>query len=135
MLQVSGTNEDQFWRYVSSMTDRIESDLTELRDPIGLCATCRHARVVQSSHGSTFYLCRLAESDPRFSKYPRLPVLRCAGYEAADDAEDAVSHPKPGTDLSHPKTGTVSSHQKTGTVSSHQKTGTVSSHPKTGTVS
>ena len=90
------------------MTDRFEFDLAGLRDPIGLCATCRYVRVVQSSHGSTFYLCRLAESDPRFSKYPRLPVLRCSGYEAIEDPEDAASRQKPGTVSSHPKTGTIS---------------------------
>ena len=71
------------------MTDRANSNFTGLRDPIGLCATCCHARVVQSSHGSTFYLCRLADIDPRFDKYPRLPVLRCAGYEHTEEAEDA----------------------------------------------
>jgi len=37
--------------------------------------------VVESARGSAFYLCRLAERDARFSKYPRLPVLTCAGYE------------------------------------------------------
>jgi len=51
-------------------------------DP-GLCATCRHARVVRSDRGSVFYRCLLAATDPRFSKYPPLPVLRCAGYEAS----------------------------------------------------
>jgi hypothetical protein len=38
--------------------------------------------VVESDRGSIFYLCRLSFSDPEFPKYPRLPVLRCAGYEA-----------------------------------------------------
>ena len=70
------------------MTDRADSNFADVRDPIGLCASCRHARVVHSSRGSTFYLCRLAETDPRFSKYPRLPVLRCAGCEPASEAED-----------------------------------------------
>jgi hypothetical protein len=46
----------------------------------GLCATCAHHQLVSSSKGSTFYLCRLAETDPRFRKYPALPVLACAGY-------------------------------------------------------
>src|SRR5512136_994732 len=72
-----------------SMTQRADFNLAGLRDPIGLCATCRHARVVHSSHGSTFYLCRLAEIDPRFDKYPRLPVLRCAGYARAEEAGDS----------------------------------------------
>jgi hypothetical protein len=29
-------------------------------------------------------LCQLSLSDPRFTKYPRLPVLSCKGYKNAD---------------------------------------------------
>lgn len=54
-------------------------------DPVGLCRTCVHARVIQSARGSTFYLCRLSETDPRFDKYPRLPVVRCNGYVQEED--------------------------------------------------
>ena len=70
------------------MTDRTGFNFDGLRDPIGLCAACRHARLVQSARGSTFYLCRLAESNPRYARYPRLPVLRCAGYETAEETGD-----------------------------------------------
>lgn len=45
-----------------------------------LCAECVHARRIESSHGSVFYLCELSHTDPRFPKYPRLPVLSCDGY-------------------------------------------------------
>lgn len=51
--------------------------------PPGLCATCRHSRVIVARGGSTFRLCRLAEHDPRFAKYPRLPVEVCRGYASA----------------------------------------------------
>jgi hypothetical protein len=51
------------------------------RDRVGLCSSCTHAAIVSSSRGSTFYLCRLAETDPRFSRYPTLPVLACEGYQ------------------------------------------------------
>lgn len=47
----------------------------------GLCATCSHVQMVMSSKGSTFYMCRLSETDPRFRRYPALPVLACTGYE------------------------------------------------------
>ncbi len=60
------------------MTDRGERPAT---DRVGLCASCAHVEVVSSSKGSTFYLCRLAETDPRFRKYPVLPVITCAGYQ------------------------------------------------------
>ncbi len=48
---------------------------------IGLCENCRHAQVITTSRGSMFYRCTLADVDPRFVKYPRLPVLSCPGYE------------------------------------------------------
>jgi len=51
----------------------------------GLCANCRHVRRVQSDRGSVFVRCELALRDARFEKYPRLPVLVCAGYERRDD--------------------------------------------------
>ena len=71
------------------MTDQSVSISDGVRDPIGLCASCRHARIVHSSRGGAFYLCRLAETDPRFPKYPRLPVLQCARYAPAEEAEDS----------------------------------------------
>lgn len=66
-------------------------DLGDMRSPsqerVGLCASCRNVQVIESARGSTFYLCRLAAVDAAFPKYPRLPVLRCAGYEAAAQQE------------------------------------------------
>jgi hypothetical protein len=47
----------------------------------GLCSQCQHARLIESSKGSIFLLCELSKTDPQFSKYPRLPVLACDGYE------------------------------------------------------
>jgi hypothetical protein len=55
---------------------------------IGLCASCMHARPLRSAKGSTFWRCRKSESDARFPKYPRLPVLRCEGYEHGRGAEE-----------------------------------------------
>jgi hypothetical protein len=46
----------------------------------GLCADCLHARRIESPRGSVFILCQLSATDPRFPKYPRLPVLQCSGY-------------------------------------------------------
>jgi len=48
--------------------------------PPGLCESCRHARIIRSARDSLFLRCGLADTDPRFAKYPRLPVLRCDGY-------------------------------------------------------
>ncbi len=46
----------------------------------GLCPSCDHCRSVTSTRGSTFLLCKLSTVDPSYPKYPRLPVLGCAGY-------------------------------------------------------
>ena len=54
---------------------------------VGLCATCKHSRRITSDRGSIFYLCLLHASDPRFPKYPRLPVLACTGYQRAEEPE------------------------------------------------
>jgi hypothetical protein len=53
--------------------------LTGLNTSAGLCATCEHLRVVASKR-SVFVRCGLADSDPRFPKYPPLPVVACEGY-------------------------------------------------------
>lgn len=50
----------------------------------GLCATCRHARILHS-RTSTFLRCAMAEVDPAFPRYPRLPVLTCRGYERSEE--------------------------------------------------
>lgn len=52
---------------------------TRPHDPVGLCRTCGHARIVQTPR-SRFWLCRLSATDPRFERYPRLPILRCEGF-------------------------------------------------------
>jgi len=48
-------------------------------DP-GLCGRCRWCRVVETAR-SRFYLCRRSFDDPAYPKYPRLPVVACAGHE------------------------------------------------------
>ena len=66
-------------RYSGVVSD--EKKAEKLR--VGLCLNCRHMRRMESDRGSMFYLCGLSATDSRFPKYPRLPVLACAGYEAA----------------------------------------------------
>ncbi len=55
-------------------------------DP-GLCGTCANARVVESGRGSRFWLCELSKVDPRFRKYPVLPVRVCDGYRPEGDED------------------------------------------------
>jgi hypothetical protein len=54
--------------------------------PVGLCESCVNVRVIENRNGSRFYLCELSTVDPAFPRYPRLPVLRCAGYRPAPPA-------------------------------------------------
>jgi hypothetical protein len=53
----------------------------------GLCANCSHARFITSDKASTFLQCQLSFTDPRFAKYPRLPVLMCSGYSRKGSGE------------------------------------------------
>lgn len=62
------------------IVDPIENRRVLLPD-VGLCAVCKHARVIRSARGSTFYQCQLWFSDPEYPKYPRLPKLACDGHE------------------------------------------------------
>jgi hypothetical protein len=47
-------------------------------DP-GLCGHCVHCQVIEGAR-TRFYLCRLAATDPRFRRYPVIPVRVCAGH-------------------------------------------------------
>jgi len=53
----------------------------ELEETVGLCARCQHARRQSTRRGSTFWRCQRAETDPRFARYPPLPVRACPGFE------------------------------------------------------
>jgi hypothetical protein len=58
---------------------------------VNLCASCAHARVVESARGSVFILCERSYDDARFARYPRLPVVRCIGYERPDRTPGACA--------------------------------------------
>jgi hypothetical protein len=61
-------------------------------DP-GLCGDCVHAQIIQSQRGSIFYLCRLGLKNPRYPKYPRLPVRECDGYRQTE-SNQPTSEPR-----------------------------------------
>ena len=50
-------------------------------EKVGLCRSCSFVRQVQTTRGSAFYLCRRSEADPAYARYPRLPVIQCAGFD------------------------------------------------------
>ena len=41
--------------------------------------------MIESSKGSVFIRCELSFTDPRFARYPSLPVVRCEGYASRDE--------------------------------------------------
>jgi hypothetical protein len=51
--------------------------------PAGLCSTCRHQKLIRTTRGSAFSMCLRSKDDPRYPKYPRIPVLDCPGWEPA----------------------------------------------------
>jgi len=62
----------------------------DVTDP-GLCKSCRFRAVVRTSRGRDFWRCRRAETDPKFRKYPRIPVEACSGYEPDDGDPSPLS--------------------------------------------
>jgi propionyl-CoA synthetase len=57
----------------------------------GLCAQCGHALVKGTNRGTAYLRCTRASWDDRLVKYPRLPVLGCAGFEPAPGSMAADS--------------------------------------------
>lgn len=64
---------------------------------VGLCSVCRHARVTGNRRGSRFYLCGLSVDDPRYPRYPVLPVRRCSGFQLGEGSppEDSTTGAPP----------------------------------------
>jgi hypothetical protein len=58
------------------------------RPAAGLCDNCRHQRLVPNTRGSVFSLCERSRAESAYPRYPRLPVLRCAGWEPAQAAPE-----------------------------------------------
>ena len=56
----------------------------------GLCDACAWQRLVRTGRGSLFTMCLRHRDDPRFAKYPPVPVARCPGFERRGD-EDRTS--------------------------------------------
>jgi len=69
-------------RCVPRYPEEVSQEKKNAAQRVGLCLNCRYMRRMESDRGAIFYLCRRSATDERFPKYPRLPVLDCAGYEA-----------------------------------------------------
>ena len=55
---------------------------------VGLCFRCRYSRTV-TTRTSVFWMCELSQVDPRFDKYPRLPVVECSGFTPREEENEA----------------------------------------------
>lgn len=47
----------------------------------GLCDSCLHQQLIPNTRGSVFSLCLRSRNDSHYPRYPRIPVLACAGHE------------------------------------------------------
>jgi hypothetical protein len=81
----TGMVSDRYDRSASMENERHVTRMAATRQ--GLCASCAHARIVESSKGSSFVLCGLSYTDPTFDRYPRLPVIACNGYVSTGGKE------------------------------------------------
>jgi hypothetical protein len=56
---------------------------------IGLCLRCVHARHVPHPRGGDgYWMCAKSGEDPRFPKYPPLPVRACAGFTPRESGDE-----------------------------------------------
>jgi hypothetical protein len=69
---------------MAAMSATRASLLARLAVHPGLCAECVHLALADSGR-SVFVRCGLADRDPDFARYPRLPVLACAGHRPLAD--------------------------------------------------
>jgi hypothetical protein len=64
----------------------------KIPERVGLCSTCRHSEQVPG-RAAIYYLCALSRTDPRFPKYPKLPVITCSGYEPKSESKEERTGP------------------------------------------
>jgi len=50
----------------------------------GLCRDCQHAKLNETRRGTAYLRCGRSAWDDRLVRYPRLPVIECAGFEARE---------------------------------------------------
>ena len=54
--------------------------------PPGLCGSCVHAHLTVTRRGTAYLRCLRAQTDWRYDRHPRLPVLLCPGHEPRTDS-------------------------------------------------
>ena len=61
--------------------NRAQDPWVGLGAPPGLCHSCVHAHLTVTRRGTTYLRCLRAQTDGRYDRHPRLPVLACPGHE------------------------------------------------------
>lgn len=56
------------------------TDVGAERVPAGRCRSCLYARVVPAKANDAYYFCERSVDDPRYARYPHLPMLTCDGH-------------------------------------------------------
>jgi hypothetical protein len=51
----------------------------------GLCGACRHGKLNETRRGTAYLRCTRAAWDIALSRYPRLPVTQCGGFERREE--------------------------------------------------
>lgn len=70
------------------MIRKVPEALSQRPSETGLCPSCRYAELKTTTR-SVFIFCRRSETDQRWTKYPRLPVVDCLGYERISSPGEA----------------------------------------------
>ena len=64
------------------------SDPGTERVAAGGCVSCVYARLIRAKANDVYYFCERSVNDPRYARYPRLPMLTCEGH--TDRAESGL---------------------------------------------
>lgn len=59
-------------------------DRSGLGAPAGLCGDCIYATINRTRRDTTYLRCLRAAWDERLTRYPRLPMTGCPGFEPLD---------------------------------------------------
>ena len=73
---------------------------------VGLCFRCVNARTVETRR-ALYWRCGVSDTDPRYERYPRLPVLQCAAFVERGKAQSGAPRPASavGSALALPRLG------------------------------
>ncbi|MFA6240297.1 MAG: hypothetical protein WC655_05185 [Candidatus Hydrogenedentales bacterium] len=55
---------------------------------VGLCRSCVYARrIAPPGRTKAYWRCGMSDKDAGYAKYPRLPVMKCGGYDCVTEGK------------------------------------------------